>query len=158
MPTIYTSLWFDTQGLEAAEFYVSIFPNSQIVEVVPWGDDNPERAGQPLTVHFRLDGRDFIALNGGPEFTFDEAVSIQVDCADQAEIDHYWERLLEGGGQEVRCGWLKDRYGLSWQITAERLNELMRDPDRARADRAMEAMMRMVKIDVAELERAADAA
>lgn len=158
MPTMSTCLWFDTAGLEAAELYVSVFPDSQILDIAYWGANDPQREGQVLEVRFRLGGRDFVALNGGPGFPFTEAVSIQVDCADQAEIDHYWHALLAGGGQEVECGWLKDRYGLSWQVVPTRLGELMRDPDPARALRATEAMMRMVKIDIAELERAADAA
>lgn len=158
MPTIQTCLWFDAEGLEAAEFYVSVFPRSQILDVTRWSAADPELEGRPLTVSFRLDGRDFVALNGGPGRPLTEAVSLQVDCADQAEVDHYWERLLEGGGRESRCGWLTDRYGLSWQIVPVRMQELLGDPDPGRAKRAMEAMLEMVKIDIAAVERAADAA
>ncbi|WP_324651095.1 VOC family protein [Georgenia sp. H159] len=158
MPSIATCLWFDTEGLEAAEFYVSVFPRSEVVEVTRWGGSNPEREGEPLTVHFRLDGRDFTALNGGPGHPLTDAISVEVQCADQAEVDHYWERLLEAGGREVQCGWLTDRYGLSWQIVPTRMIQLLKDPDPGRARRAMEAMMQMVKIDVAAVERAADAA
>src|SRR5690606_16790099 len=155
VPEMSTCLWFDTEALEAAELYVSVFPRSEVLEVVRWGENNPERTGQPLSVTFRLDGRDFVALNGGPGRPFTEAVSIMVGCADQAEVDHYWSRLLEGGGRESMCGWLADRYGLSWQIVPTRLLELMNDPDPARAGRVAAAMMQMVKIDLAEIERAA---
>ncbi|MCM3659506.1 VOC family protein [Georgenia satyanarayanai] len=155
MPEMSICLWFDTEALEAAELYVSVFPRSEVLEVVRWGENNPAQAGKPLSVTFRLDGRDFVALNGGPGRPFTEAVSIMVGCADQAEVDHYWSRLLEGGGREARCGWLADRYGLSWQIVPTRLLELMNDPDPARAGRVAAAMMGMVKIDLAEIERAA---
>lgn len=158
MPTIQTCLWFDSEGLEAAEFYVSVFPRSEIVEVSRWSGAAPGLEGTPLTVSFRLDGREFVALNGGPGRPFTEAVSLLVDCADQAEVDHYRERLLEGGGRESRCGWLTDRYGLSWQVVPTRLQELLSDPDPGRAKRAMEAMLTMVKIDIAGVERAADGA
>jgi len=157
MPTMTTCLWYDTEALDAAERYVSIFPRSEILEVTRWGENNPERAGEPLTVRFTLDGREFVALNGGPGRPFTEAVSIMVGCADQAEVDRYWEGLLADGGRESMCGWLADRYGLSWQIVPTRLLELMNDPDPARAGRVAEAMMRMVKIDLAEIERAAAA-
>ncbi|MBD8060940.1 VOC family protein [Actinomycetaceae bacterium Sa1BUA1] len=155
MPEMSTCLWFDTEALEAAELYVSVFPRSEVLEVVRWDENNLELTGQPLSVTFRLDGRDFVALNGGPGRPFTEAVSIMVGCADQAEVDHYWSRLLAGGGRESRCGWLADRYGLSWQIVPTRLLELMNDPDPARAGRVAAAMMQMVKIDLAEIERAA---
>ncbi len=157
MPTMQTCLWYDTEGLEAAERYVSIFPRSEILEVMRWGENNPERAGEPLTVRFTLDGREFVALNGGPGRPFTEAVSIMVGCADQAEVDRYWDGLLADGGRESMCGWLTDRYGLSWQIVPTRLLELMNDPDPARAGRVAEAMMKMVKIDLAEIERVAAA-
>ncbi|QDB78990.1 VOC family protein [Georgenia sp. 311] len=155
MPTVTTCLWFDTQALEAAELYVSVFPRSAISEIVRWGDNDPERVGEPLTVRFTLDGRELLALNGGPGRPFTEAVSLQVGCADQAEVDRYWEALLAAGGTESMCGWLTDRYGLSWQIVPERLLELLGDPDPARAGRVAEAMMRMVRVDLAEIERAA---
>lgn len=154
MPVTRTSLWFDTQALEAAEYYVSIFPNSNISAVSYWGAENPERDGTPLEVLFELDGGQFSAINGGPDFTFDEAISIQIYCADQAEIDHYWDSLSDGGS-EVQCGWLTDRYGLSWQVIPQRLSKLMTDPDRDRVQRVKQAMYAMVKLDIAALEAAA---
>ncbi|OBG01760.1 VOC family protein [Mycolicibacter sinensis] len=155
MPAIRTSLWFDTLALDAAEYYVSIFPNSKITDVSYWGAENPERAGSALEVLFELDGRQFSAINGGPNFTFDEAVSLQIYCADQAEVDHYWNALSEGG-KEVRCGWLTDRYGLSWQVIPQRMSQLMTDPDPERVQRVKQAMYTMVKLDIAALEAAAD--
>ncbi|MEU9779027.1 VOC family protein [Streptomyces sp. NPDC047968] len=157
MPAITPNLWFDTRGKEAAEFYVSVFPNSRITHVSHYGEAGPRAAGTVLTVDFELDGKPFTAINGGPEFTFDEAVSFLVDCADQAEVDYYWSRLSEGG-REGPCGWVKDRYGLSWQIVPAALGELLADPDPARAQRAMAAMLGMSKLDVAALRAAADAA
>lgn len=158
MPEIVPCLWFDTQAEEAAEFYVSVFPNSKITSVDRYGEAGPRPAGTVLTATFELDGKPFLALNGGPEFTFDEAVSMQVFCGDQAEVDHYWTSLTADGGQESQCGWLKDRFGFSWQIVPTRLTELLQDPDPARAQRAMQAMLRMRKIIIAEIEAAADAA
>jgi predicted 3-demethylubiquinone-9 3-methyltransferase (glyoxalase superfamily) len=155
MPKITPNLWFDTQGLEAAEFYVSVFPNSKINDVTHYGEAGPRPAGMVLTVEFELDGERFVAINGGPEFTFDEAISLEVACADQDEVDYYWSKLSEGG-EEGPCGWLKDRYGLSWQVTPVILIELMKDPDEARAQRAMKAMLGMKKIDVAAVQAAAD--
>lgn len=155
MPAIRTSLWFDTQALEAAEFYVSVFPDSKVTDISYWGAENPERDGSPLEVLFELDGRQFSAINGGPNVTFDQAISLQVYCADQAEIDHYWD-ALRAGGEEVQCGWLTDRYGLSWQIVPQRLAELMTDPDPERVLRTKQAMFTMVKLDIAALEAAAD--
>ncbi|MEU1280818.1 VOC family protein [Streptomyces sp. NPDC005805] len=157
MPRITPNLWFDTQGKEAAEFYVSVFPNSKITNVSYYGEAGPRPAGTVLTVDFVLDGEPFTAINGGPEFTFDEAVSFLIDCADQEEVDHYWSKLTEGGGQEGPCGWVKDRYGLSWQVVPAVLGELLEDPDPARAQRAMTAMLGMSKLDVAALRAAADA-
>lgn len=148
-------LWFDTQALEAAEFYTSVFPNSAVDRVTRYGEAGPGPAGSVMTVSFTLDGRAFLGLNGGPRFSFDEAVSFVVDCATQDEVDTYWERLCEGGSPGP-CGWLKDRYGLSWQIVPARLMELVADPDAGRSQRAMEAMLGMGRIDVAALERAAD--
>ena len=147
-------LWFDTQGEEAATFYTSVFPNSRIVEVTRYGDANPQQAGTVMTVTFELDGERFLALNGGPQFTFSEAVSFQVDCASQAEVDAYWSALSEGG-EEGPCGWLKDRYGLSWQIVPARLPELLADPDREKSQRVMSAMLNMKKIEIDVLEEAA---
>ena len=156
--TLTPCLWFDTQAEEAASFYVSVFKNSRITSVSRYGEAGPRDADLVLTVEFELDGQPFVALNGGPEFAFSEAISFQVPCADQGEVDYYWERLLEDGGEESQCGWLKDRFGLSWQIFPTRLPELLSDPDQGRRDRAMKAMLGMVKIDVAALEAAADGA
>ena len=156
MPKITPNLWFDDQGKEAAEFYVSIFPNSEIKNVTYYGDAGPREAGMVMTVDFVLDGHDFTAINGGPEFTFDEAVSMLVNCRDQEEVDYYWDKLLEGGGQESMCGWLKDKYGFSWQVAPEELDRLISDPDKDRADRAMKAMLGMKKIDLAAVLAAAD--
>ena len=147
-------LWFDTESQEAAEFYTSVFPNSKITKVTT----RPDRSDEPvLTVEFELDGQRFIALNGGPQFSFTEAVSFDVKCQTQDEVDGYWETLSEGG-EEGPCGWLKDRFGLSWQIVPEVLPRLLADPDREKADRVFSAMMKMGKIDIAELERAAEGA
>ncbi len=157
MQKITPCLWFDTQGEEAATFYTSVFPSSQITEIARYGSAGPRPEGTVMTVSFELDGQEFVALNGGPEFTFDEAISFMVDCTDQAEVDRYWEALVEGGGEHGPCGWLKDRFGLSWQVVPKRLNELVSDPDPERARRAMEAMLKMGKIEIAELERAANA-
>jgi predicted 3-demethylubiquinone-9 3-methyltransferase (glyoxalase superfamily) len=157
MPKITPCLWFDTQGEEAARFYTSIFPNSRIVDVARYGEAGPREAGTVMVVRFELDGQELVALNGGPEFTFDEAISFQIDCADQAEVDRYSEALTDGGEQGP-CGWVKDRFGLSWQVVPTRLIELLSDPDEARAQRAMAAMLEMRKIDIAAVEAAADAA
>ena len=156
MPSITPCLWFDTEGEDAAKLYTSVFPDSRIVEIARYGSAGPRPEGTVMTVSFELDGKPFLALNGGPEFTFSEAVSFQVDCADQAEVDHYWERLSEGG-EEGPCGWLKDRFGLSWQIVPKALPELLSDPDREKSQRVMAAMLKMGKIEVAELERVAAA-
>lgn len=156
MPRITPNLWFDTQGLEAAEFYVSIFPNSRITNVSHYNEAGPREAGTVLTVEFELDGQPFTAINGGPEFTFDEAISLLVNCADQDEVEYYWAKL-GAGGQHGPCGWLKDRYGLSWQVVPVGLAELLNDPDTGRAERAMRAMLGMSKIDLAALSAAADA-
>jgi predicted 3-demethylubiquinone-9 3-methyltransferase (glyoxalase superfamily) len=158
MPEITPNLWFDTQAEEAAAFYVSVFPNSRVTAVSHYTEAGPRPAGTVMTVEFELDGRRFVGINGGPEFTFDEAVSFQIDCDDQAEIDRYWAALLAGGGQEGPCGWLKDRFGLSWQVVPKGMHAFFADPDTARVNRAMEAMLGMRKIDIAALERAADAA
>jgi predicted 3-demethylubiquinone-9 3-methyltransferase (glyoxalase superfamily) len=149
-------LWFDTQGEDAAEFYTAIFDNSRIVHVARYGSAGPRPAGSVMTVTFELDGQRFVALNGGPEFTFSEAISFQVDCASQEEVDHFWSRLGDGG-QEGPCGWLKDRFGVSWQIVPARLNELLDDPDPETSERVMRAMLEMRKIDIATLEEAAAA-
>jgi predicted 3-demethylubiquinone-9 3-methyltransferase (glyoxalase superfamily) len=156
MQPITPFLWFDTEGEEAAELYTSVFPNSKIVEVTRYGSAGPRPEGTVMTVEFELNGQSFVALNGGPEFTFSEAISFQILCRDQDEVDFYWNTLSEGG-EDGPCGWLKDRYGLSWQVVPTRLNELLTDPDPERAQRAMAAMLEMRKIDVAEIERAAGA-
>ena len=147
-------LWFDTQAEEAANYYTSVFPNSRILEIQHYGSAGPREAGMVMIVNFELDGQRFIALNGGPGFTFNEAISLEIECADQAEVDRYWTTLSEGG-EEGPCGWLKDRFGVSWQVVPRRLNELVADPDQEKAQRVMAAMLQMRKIDVAELERAA---
>ncbi len=157
MPRITPFLWFDTEAEEAAEFYCSIFPNSKITETTYYGSAGPRPEGTVMTVEFELEGQKFVALNGGPEFTFSEAISFQVCCASQDEVDDYWTRLTEGG-EEGPCGWLKDRYGLSWQVCPLALGTLLNDPDKGRADRAMRAMLGMKKIDVAALYAAADQA
>jgi len=156
MPRIVPNLWFDTEALEAAEFYTSIFPNSEITNVSHYGDAGPRPAGTVLTIDFVLDGQRFTAINGGPEFTFDEAISLLIDCKDQAEVDAYWERL-GAGGEFGPCGWLKDRYGLSWQIVPAGMETVMTDPDPQRANAAMAAMLTMSKLDLAAIEAAADA-
>jgi predicted 3-demethylubiquinone-9 3-methyltransferase (glyoxalase superfamily) len=155
MPPITPNLWFDTQAQEAAEFYVSVFPNSKITNVSYYGEAGPREAGMVLTVDFLLDGQELTAINGGPDFTFDEAISLMINCRDQDEIDYYWTKLSEGG-EEGPCGWLKDRYGLSWQVAPEGFGELMNDPDKGRSERAMRAMLGMKKLDIAALQAAAD--
>jgi predicted 3-demethylubiquinone-9 3-methyltransferase (glyoxalase superfamily) len=157
MPKITPNLWFDTQGKEAADFYVSVFPNSRIKDVTYYGEAGPREAGMVLTVDFLLDGQEYTAINGGPDFTFDESISLLINCADQEEIDYYWEKLSEGG-EEGPCGWLKDKYGLSWQVAPVVMMELLTDPDKERGQRAMKAMLGMKKIDIAALQAAADAA
>jgi predicted 3-demethylubiquinone-9 3-methyltransferase (glyoxalase superfamily) len=156
MSKITPCLWFDTEGEAAAELYTSIFPNSKIGHISRYGPAGPRPEGTVMTVSFELDGQEFVALNGGPNFTFSEAVSFQVSCEDQHEVDHYWSKL-SAGGEEGPCGWLKDRFGLSWQIVPEALPRLLSDPDRDKAQRVMAAMLEMKKIQVDELERAAAA-
>ena len=152
---IIPNLWFYTEAEEAAGFYTSVFKNSRIVNVAHYTEAGPRPAGTAMTVEFELDGQRFVGINGGPQFTFDEAVSFQITCEDQDEVDYYWERLSEGG-EEGPCGWLKDRYGLSWQVVPTGMEELFADPDPTRAERAMKAMLQMRKLDIAELRRAAD--
>ena len=154
MQKITPFLWFDTQAEEAARFYVSVFPNSRIKTVTRYGDAGPGPSGSVMTVAFELDGDGFTGLNGGPQFKFTEAVSFVVHCKDQAEVDHYWDRLSEGGEPRV-CGWLNDRFGLRWQIVPDALVELLSHPDPATAQRVMGAMMQMTKIDIAKLREAA---
>ena len=156
MPQITPNLWFDTQGEEAAEFYISVFPNSKITTVTHYGEVGPREAGLVLTVDFVLDGQPYTAINGGPEFTFTEAVSLLVNCDGQDEVDYYWDKLLGGGGSEVACGWLRDRFGLSWQIVPTQALDLLTDPDGERSQRAMKAMLKMTKLDLAAMQAAAD--
>ena len=154
MPTITPNLWFDTEAEEAAKLYCSIFPNSSITNVTRYGDAGPREAGLVMTVDYVLDGQPYTNINGGPEFPFTPAISLQITCVDQAEVDHFWERLTDGG-QEVECGWVTDRYGVSWQVVPEGMGELFAgDPERAQ--RAMQAMLGMKKLDVAALRAAAD--
>ena len=156
MQKITPFLWFDGKAEEAANFYVSVFPNSKVRRIGRYSDAGPGPKGDVMIVDFELDGQPFTGLNGGPMYKFNEATSFVVHCKDQAEVDHYWSKLTEGG-QEVQCGWLKDKYGLSWQITPEILLDLINDPDTAKAGRVMAAMMQMVKIDIAALKAAAEA-
>jgi predicted 3-demethylubiquinone-9 3-methyltransferase (glyoxalase superfamily) len=149
-------LWFDTEGEEAARFYTSVFPNSKVGEIMRYGSAGPRPEGTAMTVAFELEGQPFVALNGGPEFKFTEAVSFLVSCKDQEEVDRYWNALSEGG-EKGPCGWLKDRFGLSWQIVPDRLGELLADPDREKSQRVMQAMLGMQKIEIDGLERAAAA-
>jgi predicted 3-demethylubiquinone-9 3-methyltransferase (glyoxalase superfamily) len=155
MSAITPCLWFDGQAEEAARLWTSIFPDSRIDRVNQSASDTPSGAkGTVLTVEFTLRGQPFVGLNGGPDFQFNEAISFVVDCEDQAEVDRYWEALTAGGGEPGPCGWLKDRFGVSWQVVPQRLNELIQSADGDAAERAMQAMLSMSKIDVAELERA----
>ena len=155
MTSITPCLWFDGQALEAAEYYTGLFPDSRIDRVSRAAADTPSgEEGTILTVEFTVRGQAFMGLNGGPDFRFNEAVSFVIECADQAEVDRYWEELGSNGGEHGPCGWLKDRFGLSWQVVPKRLNELLEGPDRAGAKRAMEAMLQMSKLDVATLEAA----
>ena len=153
MQKITPFLWFDTQAEEAAKFYVSIFKDSKIVNIARYGDAGPGRKGSVMTVEFRLEGLEFVALNGGPHFKFTEAISFVVNCKTQAEVDKFWTKL-SAGGKEVQCGWLKDKFGLSWQIVPTILGELMSDKDPAKSERVMEAMLKMVKLDINKLKAA----
>lgn len=153
MQTITPSLWFDDQAEEAAAFYVGVFDDSRITKVTRYGSAGPGAEGSVMTVDLQIRGQDVNMINGGPQFTFTEAISLVVSCADQAEVDRYWEALGDGG-EHGPCGWLKDRYGLSWQIVPVALNEMVDDPDPARAQRVMAAMLQMSKLDVAELRAA----
>ncbi|WP_405007986.1 VOC family protein [Kitasatospora purpeofusca] len=156
MQQITPCLWFDDQAEEAVRYYTSVIPNSRITGITHYTEAGPGTAGTVLTVAFELDGRPYVALNGGPIFPFTEAVSLQVHCDDQAEVDRLWAALLEGGGQEGPCGWLKDRWGLSWQVTPQVLIDLVADPDRARAARVTTAMLKMHRIDIQRLLDAAE--
>lgn len=158
-PKISPFLWFDHQAEEAANFYVSIFPNSKITRITRYGkaghEHHGQRAGTVMTVSFKLDGQEFTALNGGPVFQFNEAVSLVINCGSQREVDYYWEKLTAGGDKEARqCGWLKDKFGVSWQVIPTAMNDLLGDPDDPRSERAISAMMKMEKLDLAALEKA----
>jgi predicted 3-demethylubiquinone-9 3-methyltransferase (glyoxalase superfamily) len=155
VPKIIPSLWFDGTAEQAAEHYIDIFPNSKVLDVARYGPDTPGEEGTVMSVNFSLDGQEYVGINGGPQFPFTEAISLQIHCADQDEVDRYWDRLTEGG-QESRCGWLKDKFGLSWQVVPTQLYDLLGDPDPERARRATQAMLRMQKIDIAEIRRAVD--
>jgi predicted 3-demethylubiquinone-9 3-methyltransferase (glyoxalase superfamily) len=157
VPRIVPNLWFDTEAEQAAEFYVSVFPNSRVTGVTHYTEAGPGPAGSVVSVDFELDGQPFTGINGGPAFTFSEAVSLLVECADQAEVDRYWDALVDGGS-ESQCGWLKDRYGLSWQVAPTALAALLADEEPKRAAAAMQAMFGQRKIDLAAVEAAADAA
>jgi predicted 3-demethylubiquinone-9 3-methyltransferase (glyoxalase superfamily) len=156
MPQITPNLWFDTQGEQAAEYYCSIFPNSKITNVTHYPDAGPGTPGSVLTVDFVLDGQPYTAINGGPQFQFNEALSLLINCADQDEIDYYWNKLTTGG-EEGPCGWLKDKYGLSWQVCPLEVLEWIDDADPDRRGRVMEAMYTMKKLDLATLRAAAEA-
>jgi predicted 3-demethylubiquinone-9 3-methyltransferase (glyoxalase superfamily) len=157
LPKITPFLWFDTQAEEAANFYVSIFKNSRIKGLARYDGDTAQAAGRPkgsvMTVQFELDGQDFVALNGGPTFKFTEAISLVVNCESQEEIDHFWQKL-SAGGQEVECGWLKDRFGVSWQVVPADIEEMLQDKDPEKPKRVMAAVMKMKKLDMAEMRRA----
>jgi predicted 3-demethylubiquinone-9 3-methyltransferase (glyoxalase superfamily) len=155
MQKITPCLWFDNNAEEAVNHYLSIFKNSKVNKVLRCGDAGPGPKGSVLTIAFQLEGQDFIALNGGPIFKFNEAISLSVDCKSQAEVDELWERL-SAGGQESQCGWLKDKFGLSWQVVPSALVEMLQDPDPEKAKRVMAAMMKMGKIDIAKLKQAYD--
>jgi predicted 3-demethylubiquinone-9 3-methyltransferase (glyoxalase superfamily) len=151
------NLWFDTEAEEAANFYCSVFKNSRILNTTRYTENAPREAGMVMTVDFELDGQRFTGINGGDNFKFDEAISFLINCEDQAEVDYYWDKLSEGG-EESQCGWLKDKYGLSWQVVPAGMDALFSGDDPERAERAMQAMLKMSKLDVAELEKAAGTA
>lgn len=159
MQRINTFLWFDGQAEEAARYYTGIFPDSEITAITHYGEAASGPSGMPagtvMTVEFTLDGQQFVALNGGPEFHFTPAISLLVNCETQEEVDYYWSRLTEGG-KEVACGWLEDKFGVSWQVTPIEMMELLKDPDPAKSNRAMKAMMDMVKIDINEIKKAVE--
>ncbi len=146
-------LWFDDNAEEAMNFYVSVFKNSEVLNINRYGDAGPGVAGTVMTTTFRLDGQEFMALNGGPHFKFTEAISFFIDCESQEEVDELWEKLSEGG-ETSQCGWLKDKFGLSWQVVPSVLGEMLQGPDRERANRVMQAMLQMTKIDIAKLKQA----
>jgi len=155
MQKVTPCLWFDTQGEEAANFYTSVFPNSKILNISRYGEAGPGPEGQALTVSFELDGQEFTALNGGPQFTFSEAISFQVSCDSQEEVDRFWDTLSQGG-EEGQCGWLKDRFGVSWQIVPAAMGQLLGGPDQQRSQQAVTAMLQMKKLDIHQLQDAYD--
>lgn len=154
MQKITPFLWFDDNAEEAANFYVSIFKNSKVLNVLKYSDVGPGPKGTVMIAEFQIEGQEFVALNGGPRFKFTEAISFVVNCETQEEVDYFWEKLSEGGGEKSRCGWLKDKFGLWWQVGPTIMNEMMADPDQAKADRVMQAMLQMDKIDIETLKRA----
>ena len=154
MQKISPCLWFDGKAEEAMNFYMSVFKNGKVVNVMRYGDAGPGPKGSVLAVTFELDGQEFIALNGGPQFQFTPAISMFVKCQTQAEVDDYWEKLLAGGGKPMQCGWLTDKYGVSWQIVPTVLGDMLQSKDAAKSQRAMQAMMKMVKLDIAALKKA----
>ncbi len=156
MQKITTFLWFNQQAEEAVNFYVSVFKDSKIASITRCGDVGPGPKGSVLVIQFELNGQTFLALNGGPAFKFTEAISLSVDCKTQEEVDYFWSKLSTGGGKEVECGWLKDKYGLSWQIVPSILPQMLRDADTKKADRVMSAMMKMKKLEIAGLQAAYD--
>lgn len=158
MQKIVPCLWFDRNGEDALKFYTAIFPNSRVTDKLLWGDTNPALKGLLLTATFELEGQEFMVINGGPQYKFTPAISMYLKCETQAEVDNYWSKLLEGGGQPVQCGWLTDRYGVSWQIVPDGLIQMFQDKDPAKAARAMQAMMTMVKLDIAAVRKAYDGA
>ncbi|MEV6612527.1 VOC family protein [Streptomyces sp. NPDC051051] len=149
-----TCLWFDGQAEEAAHHYASIFKNSSVGTVARYTEAGPGPAGSVITVEFTANGQKFVGLNGGPQFTFNEAISFQIDCADQEEVDYYWEKLIEGGGEPGPCGWLKDKYGVSWQVVPTEMIRMLTSPDQEKAGRATRAMLAMGKLDIAALRKA----
>ena len=153
---IVPNLWFDTEAEQAADFYVSVFKDGRVISKTHYNEAGPREAGMVMTVEWEVNGMRFVGINGGPEFKFDEAVSFQITCEDQDEVDYYWEGLIEGGGAEGPCGWLKDRFGLSWQVVPAGFEDILNGDDPEKARRAMEAMLKMRKLDIAELERAAE--
>jgi predicted 3-demethylubiquinone-9 3-methyltransferase (glyoxalase superfamily) len=151
---IVTNLWFDAQAEEAANFYCSLFPDSKVLNITRYGSAGPGPEGQVMVVDFQLAGQRFTGINGGPEFKFSEAISLLINCDSQEEVDRYWDALLADGGEPSQCGWLKDKYGLSWQVVPREMDEMIASTDAAAAQRTMEAMLKMVKLDLGELKRA----
>jgi predicted 3-demethylubiquinone-9 3-methyltransferase (glyoxalase superfamily) len=153
---IVPNLWFDSQAEEAAHYYVDVFGSGRVISISRYPEGSPGPTGSVMAVEFEAGGMRFVGINGGPQFPFTEAVSFQIDCADQAEVDRFWDRFISDGGQEDQCGWLKDRYGLSWQVVPSGMDQVLADPDPARAQRAVQAMLQMKKLDIAALRAAAD--